>query len=301
MFLLMLTVGLALAAYLSVQRTVTVGKVLGEDTNRPPSPSIWGDSRVLEIIEDNRVGFHWYEDFRSVAQLTTPTITTQALYGTGWKAFGTSGGTLLGAGVEGGMGLAAFETDDNEGVNFASLALPFTIARGKGKFWWEARLKISTIVSLDSGFLAGLMNSQTLTAILPITAAGALADVNFVGFQRLESTPTDINTIYKADGVTAVTVKSGILAGCPTTTSLAADTYIKLGMTFNTTGQYRLTFYVNGFPLPDYKAIPAAAGTDFPNDVQMGLVFAMLCGSANDSTFTVDWVRCAQEYAGITG
>lgn len=277
---------------------VDYGTQLIEDTARRPSASIWKDCPIARLKEDAGVGIFFRDDFVQTALLATPTITTQAYYNNGWKAFGSAGGTLLSAFTENGGGLKADETDDNEGVNFATLATPFKIAPGKGDFWYEARLKVSTITANDGSFLAGLMDAQTLTVIKPITALGALADVNFFGFRSLEATPQKVDTIYKADGVTAVVVKTDILGGCPTTTALVADTYVKLGMRFQPYGSPYganvLSFYVNGFKLPDQKTIPTAAGTDFPNDVQMGLVFAYLCGSSNDSTFTVDWVQCAQ-------
>lgn len=271
-----------------------------EDVTRSPSPQIWGDCRVDDIDEDAAVGIFIRDDFRITALLATPTLTTEAYYNNGWKAFGSAGGTLLGASLLGGMGIVATETDDNQGVNLATLALPFKISRASGKFWWEARLKIGSIVTLDTGWVAGLMDQQTLTAIVPITAAGALADVNFFGFQKPEASTTTFNSTYKANGVAQVVVKSGVLADCPTTTAVAADTFIKVGMKYEPVpgpyGAYQLSYFVNGFRLPDRYTMAAADGTDFPNDVNMGLVFANLCGSNNDSVLTVDWVQVAQEF-----
>jgi hypothetical protein len=58
----------------------------------------------------------------------------------------------------------------------------------------------------------------------------------------------------------------------------------KLGFVYepsDTNGVYYMTFYKNGIPLADKKQIPSAAGTDFPNDVRMGFVFAVLNATAS--------------------
>lgn len=279
---------------------VDYGQNRSEDTSRGHSPQLWKDCRIVEIQEDPSVGFYVRDDFVRTALLATPTITTEAYYNNGWKAFGSSGGTLLGGSIQGGNGLVATETDDNQGVNFATMALPFKISRTTGKFWWESRLKINNIVTLDTNWLAGVMDQQTLSVINPITAAGALADVNFVGFQKLEAQTTTFNSTYKANGVTQVVVKSGVLADCPTTLATVADTFIKVGMKYEplpgTYAAYQMSWFVNGFRLPNRVTVAAADGTDFPNDVNLGLVFAVLCGSANDSILTVDWVEAAQEF-----
>lgn len=273
-----------------------------EDTNRNHSPTIWGDCPIAVLQEDPRKGIYFRDDFVRTALLATPTITTEAYYANGWKAFGSAGGTLVGAFIEGGMGLKADEATDNEGVGFSTLARPFKLSRSSGKFWWECRLKVSTVADTTFGVLAGLIDAHTLSATVPLTAAGALADENFVGFHRLEGDGDQLDTVYKADGVTAVTVKADALGDLPTTTALAADTYVKLGMKYEPGygefGAYQLKFFVNGYELPNRKQIPSTDGDDFPNDVQLGLVFAMLCAATAAATLTVDWVEAAQEYVG---
>lgn len=268
-----------------------------EDTNRGHSPTIWGSCPLNELMEDPRRGFYYRDDFLQTALLTTPTITTQAYYNNGWKAFGSSGGTLLGGFIEGGMGLVSTETDDNEAVHYATLGLPFKISRANGDFWYETRLKTSTITDLDSGIFFGLVEQQTLSAIIPIVAAGTMADANFVGFHRLEGDGDQVDVIYKANGVTQVSLMTDAMANLPTSTALVADTFYKFGFTYKKNGpdgSFKMAFYINGYKLPTTYTLASADGTDFPNDVKMGLCFAMLCGSSNDSVLTVDWVEAVQ-------
>lgn len=275
--------------------TIRPAANLTADTNRAPSPDIWANCPWHEINDPRTRTLGWkrYDDFSKLALLTTPTITTEALYSNGYKAFGSSGGTLVPAGIELGSGLVFTETDDDEGLGLATIALPFKIDRGKGAFWFECRLKTNTITDTRHGFFLGLLDSATLSATVPIAAAGTLADENFVGFHRLETDGDQLDTVYKANTVTQVSVKTDALSSAVGTSALEADTFIKLGMTFNPF-TYEFAWYVNGYKLPDTKTIPTGDGDDFPNDVQMGFVFALLCASGDDAVCTLDWWCGAQ-------
>lgn len=269
------------------------------DTSRQPSPNIWADCPVLHLLEGSTQGVYIYDRFIDKGNLlATPTITTQADFAPGLKAFGSSGGTIVFAtGNEGGGGIVLTETDDDEGASIATIALPFQISRSKGQFWWEVRLKTNTVTDTRHGFFAGLLDQATLSATVPIAAAGTLADENFVGFHRLEGDGDQIDTVYKANGVDQVTVKADAIsttAGVHTAAgALAADTFIKLGMKFTPLDR-TLRFYINNVELVDNKVIPSTDGDDFPNDVAMGLVLALLCASNDDAIVTLDWWRAAQ-------
>jgi hypothetical protein len=274
---------------------------LSRVTARGPSPNVWADCPILDIAEDPGIGIHLYEDWSRMPVLTTPTITTEAFYGSGWKAFGSAGGTVVSATIEGGGGLTLTETDDNQGIGLQLIALPFKISRSHGKFWMEWRLKTNTVSDTEHGFFVGLGDSMTLSATVPIAAAGTLADENIVGFHRLEGDGDQLDTVYKADGVTQVTLQSDVLDTTNTVAgALAADTYIKLGMVYDPSqdqaGSSRLSFYVNNVRLSTSYEMASGSGTDFPNDVQLAPLFAMLCASNNDAVVTLEWVRAAQLY-----
>lgn len=265
---------------------------LSSDTTRSRSPNIWSDCpyEQLRMGEINGVAMH-YDFNEEIPYLTTPTITTQAALGAGLKAFGSAGSTLVsGGGAEGGTFVGTTAATDNLGVNFAAIALPFKIIRTYGSFWWEIRLKRSTVATLDAGIFVGLMEQLTYTVTAPIAAAGTMTDNNFVGFHNKEATATQCDTVYKADGVTQVSASSQL------GTALAADTYTKLGMRYNHR-DYSFRFYQNNLELTTSYTIPSAAGTDFPNDVFMGLCVAELNGaSAVAEVVTIDWIRAAQCY-----
>ncbi len=265
------------------------------DTDRGPSNAIWGRMPMDSVTNDPTIGFYQRWDFLKMPVLVTPTITAEAFYGDGLKAFGSTGGTVVSAGILGGGGVVITESDDNEGVGVQSIALPFKIDRGQGRQALEIRMKTNEVANTKHGFFFGLGDQQTLTAIVPIAAAGTLADENLAGFHRLEGDGDQIDAVYKADGVTQVTVQAD---GIPTGLTLAADTYFKLGLLFEPYGIFGtnyLSWWYNGILVTKYQ-IPAADGTDFPNDVQMGALFAMLCASNDDAVCTIDWIQGAGLY-----
>ena len=263
------------------------------DTTRGPSRSIWGDIEVLDAYDDPGRGCYIWDDFMSIP-ITPPT--TEGNWGN-YAAFTSTGGTMADGSTLGGA-VAIGSDGDDEGASFRTVVAPFKIARGQQPFAFEARIKTSTIGDTKHNILLGLIENAAFSATVPITAAGAIADKNMVGFRRTEAANggATIDAVYKADGVTAVTQVSGL-------TTLVADTYVKLGMRYfpqdrgGTGENYVLAFYVNGVRSATYKQIPSAAGTDFPNDVNLGLFMAVLNATGTTpGTSTIDWWRAWQGF-----
>lgn len=266
---------------------------LSADTTRKRSPNVWQrfPEQTLQRIRNGDInGVVFEDDFNHIPVLTTPTITTQANYGNGWKAFGDAGNTAVsGGGAEGGTIVLATDADNDSAVSIATISLPFKIINTYGDFAFECRLKTASISdSVGHGIFVGLVEQQTLSAIIPIAADGTMADANFVGFHRLEGDGDQIDTVYKANGVTQVSAADQLH------TALVADTYTKLGMSYDHNDGY-FRFFQNNKELATKYALPSAAGTDFPNDVFMGLCVAVL-NITDISTVTVDWIRAAQIY-----
>lgn len=265
------------------------------DTQSMPSGSIWADCPTDDFkgrSSNVPAGFFRHIDFADF-RTSSNVNAAQAFWERGLKVFGSDGGSI--ATLDERPGGSTFAADgDDEGVSVGQMHYPFRIDRGLGNFWFECRIKTSTITDTKHGFLLGLIDASSLSATVPIAAAGTLADENLVGFFRPEGDGDGIDTVYKANGVTAVTV--GANAVVP-----VADTWMKLGMTFKATGdpvaQNRLTFWLNGAPLADGKVIPTADGTDFPNDVNMGFVFALLNATATTPGSTsLSWAQICQLY-----
>lgn len=252
------------------------------DTNRTPSPSIWADCPASEINSGYTDGVHLFDDFGNGPLVAAG---AEADYG-GYRGFADTGGSVA-DGAEWGGTLVLSSDGDNEGAGLRSGCAPFQIDRGQGKFWFEARVKTSTIADAKHGIFLGLTGAVAITATSPIAAAGTLADINFVGFHRLEGDGDMFDTVYKADGVTQVTLQADAV-------TLVADTYVKLGMVFDPKTNV-LTFYKNGVPLSTTYSVPAEDGTDFPNDVRLGILISVLNATASTpGSSEIDWWRAAQ-------
>lgn len=268
---------------LAVQMKDNLGSA---DNGRLPSPSIWGDCPILSLLEGTIAGVYWFDDF--VRGFITPTITT-LINVDGYACFGSSGATITWDDATGG-GIVLTEATDNESVSMTCEQHPFWLNSSKGKFWFEARVKVSTVAA-NHAFVVGMMDTTALSAAVPVTATGAIADMNFVGFHRPEANTTAIDASYKANGVTygglnAYEVNSDI-------GTLVADTYVKLGMKFSPVDN-KLRFYIDNIEQANTKTLGAAAGTDFPDDIGLAPVIGQTLGASASKTITMDWWRVAQ-------
>lgn len=243
----------------------------------------WSDCPLVAVATDPSVGYSMQDNFVDMG--LSPTITT-IISGQGrYLLFGGASATIAPDAALGG-GATLSLTDDDQAASITTKQTPFQVTSGAGSLWFEARVKTSTITTDQQAFFIGLMDTTPQTAIVPLTATGAIADINCVGFHKPEANTTAFDTSYKANGVTAVEVNSDV-------GTLAVDTYIKLGMKFDT-GNNLLSFYINGELQTTQKAIPDDTGTDFPADVTLAPVCAILAATADTETLTMDWWKCVQ-------
>lgn len=260
------------------------------NTDRLPTPAIWGDCPVLDLLEGGKDGAYLFDDF-----VFNPRVlpTSAGVFGQ-WWGIGSTGGTAVSVPTGQGSGIVLGSDDDNEGAVIHCGNIPFQIDRGKKKFWFEARVKFSNITDSKIGAFIGLMGDTAITAAVPMADDGTIADANLVGFWRVEGDGDKLDIIYKANGVAVVTVAADAF-------TLVADTYVKVGMVYEDLGDrfgdYALTFYFNGVRFATHKHIPADDGTDFPNDVGMGPIIALKnAAGSSPGTLTLDWIRAAQLY-----
>lgn len=250
------------------------------------SPLIWDNCPLSAISVDPAVGYQIYDDFVD-AGLTGTITTIISDAGAGrYLVFGSTGATIAPDYALGGGLILANDNTDNDAVSITTKQRPFQITSGGTDLWFEARVKFSTITTNKQAWICGLMDGTAQTATVPLTATGTIADVNFVGFHKPEANTTAFDASYKADGVTAVEVNSDI-------GTLAAATYIKLGMKY-TTANNQLSFYVNGVKQTTSKTIPNATGTDFPADTLLAPVLGIVNAAGEVSTATIDWWKIVQ-------
>ena len=258
----------------------------GVNSGRGPSFSIWGDCPLLDIDTDPNIGYGFFDDFMSIPK-TAPT--TEGNFGQ-YRAFTSTGGAIVDGGSLGGSVKISSDGDD-EGASIATNIFPFNLVTAGGKMWFETRIKVSSIADTISDVFVGLVDSTALTATVPITATTpVMADINFIGFQRLGTDGDKLDIKYKADGQTVQT----LLADAVT---LVADTYIKVGWKFDPDAATanRIKFYYDGTLITTYGTGANMDAVTFPDDVNMGLCFATLNAAGSITpTATMDWWRCYQ-------
>lgn len=261
-------------------------------TNRGPSPSIWDDCPVLAILNDPGLGIYDFQDFISGGLITSPT-TEAALVGypvSGFSSDATQvayGNATFTTTVNDAGTFALANTTNDHATNIRSAITPYRISQTFGDFFFECRFKTALIATTENSFFVGVMEDTAGTVAVPLLTTGELADKNLVGFHKPEANTTTFNGSYKADGITAVAVNSGI-------GTLVADTYVKVGMRFKSADK-KLYYYVDGVEQTTKKSIPDNTGTDFPADKALGWIIAMAVGAgASDNILTADWIRCAQ-------
>lgn len=254
------------------------------DTDSGPSQNIWGNCNWAELAAHPDQGIVFEDDFVGTLLANNIAETNAGK----WRAYSgaTAGSDIInGSTTEVGGFVLVESTTDNEGVGLRSLPL-FKIAQGQGKFWFECRLKQVNITDSKFSIFVGLFEEATFEDDVPIDKdTDAMSDNNFVGFQRVFADGDKLDSTYKANGVTQVTVGTDAV-------EVVADTYVKIGMYFDGA---KLFFYKNGEKLADSKTIPSAAGTDFPNDVNLGVAIALMLGHGDTASLTLDWIRAAQE------
>lgn len=266
-------------------------------TGRGPSPALWADCPVKDLLEDPGLGVYEFHDFISGGLITAPT-THAALVGLPISGFSSSasqisyGNPTFTAATEERGTLVLAETTTRESTAIRSDVVPYRLSANFGKLWFECRLRISTVATNEMSFFAGLFEDETLTVDVPVIAAGAdthlVADKNLVGFKKPVADTTTFDFVYRADGQTAVVSHDGL-------GTLAAATCIKLGFKFDPADQNRITVFVDNVAQNDKITVPDNTGTSFPADVPLGWVVGMSVGTAaSDNTLILDWVRVAQ-------
>ncbi len=153
---------------------------------------------------------------------------------------------------------------------------------------FEARIKVPTVVVGDCCFAFGLAKAGQASADALVNTTGALdaSGVDFVGFQTLLGSNSEIDTVYAIDS-TATTVQVKDNAG-----TMVLDTWIKLGGVYDPMAatNKKMKYFIDGVELGDHVTDAVIAlGTAFPTDEELTLLFATKILSANATTAYMDW------------
>lgn len=220
---------------------MTLAKVYptGTQANSGPGPSgsVFGRMPTLNAIQDPNLALIVREEFSKWGphNSTVSAAITQGV--NNHHLFISANGSIGDAGIK---NVSAIKLDggavDNQAAVVANGAGLLTIVANSGrKVAFEARIRRDTVAATKHGTVVGLTDVYTPTATAPIQANGTLADKNFIGFHIHETSGSNVNLKFKA---------SGQAEQNPANTTIAADTWTKLGFYFD--GEETLKWYKDG-------------------------------------------------------
>jgi len=271
------------------------------DQNRTKSNAIWYDCPELRIENQEISGAFFKDDFTDF--LLPATQTTEINLGR-YKVYCATAGvwqtdamphsaTPLGTG-----GIISGLCDtDGDAMAIGTQACPFSLLTTQsGKLWFEARVAKTSILTNMGQFFCGLGESAvtTYSATVPLGNADATSNaLAMIGFNRLEDGLGVLNTSY-ADHATSWT---DIQAAANST--LAANTWIKLGMRFDPKGDPLrcVTFFVDGVECTGAMTKAALLALTHLDAKGLGPLLAFYADSAGTADYTyIDWWRCYQTF-----
>ena len=260
---------------------ITTGMEVG------PTPAIWDDCPVLEIIQDPGKGWYYFNDFTSYPILANG-ATSYVGSGCGWFTAATAGKTAGVVDDPAGV-VQLFMSDDNEGGGLVCCnddnqsGLIYLNATTPKGLWIEARLKHVNITDSRANVFVGIAE-EALNAAGGITVNdGTTSDKDYIGFWRDEDDGDKYDLIHNTAGGGGVTALSA--DAC----TLVADTYHKVGMKL-VSGDKTLTLYYNGEPI---KTVELDA-TNVPDGQEMAFYIQMMAANDADFYVEVDWIRICQ-------
>lgn len=267
---------------------------------RYPSPAIWANCPVDEILADPGRGLYHFDDFTDLP--LAPTLTTQIAFGK-YKAYAASGctigrvSTINSVEIMGGALEIGTDTDNDEaaiGDAYASYRLSGD-KDTSGKLWFECCYAQNSIATnLASTFLGlGEVDAFTFGANVPMNSGDAIDNSgSMIGFQIKEDGLGTIDTVV-SDRATSFTDIGDDEGG-----TLAANTFRKLGFVYDPFAAdpaKMITFYANNLVLAtEISKTTLQAYTNLDANC-LGLMWAVAADSAGTSfKGWLKWWRIAQ-------
>jgi len=262
---------------------------------RSPSPSIWKDCPIAEITADPAKGMYLFEDFRHGVVGGTTLVHGQP---NGLVAYAESNDVAdvaIQADNDGVLMLDQDGTNDDvtvvtTGDNVAGIVCTPNIGESEG-FWFEARVKVSTITNTDLGVFVGLAAPGEAKDGGMMGAVAALNDVDYIGFHVAEADGDDMTIVYNE-------ATSGTAQSSTGQITLVADTYVRLGMKLDKIN-HKIRFFADGVDLGDDVAIDiSAANANYPSATDMDVVIAITSGALGEDgdNLKIDWFAVGREF-----
>ncbi len=251
-----------ISAQMAVQYDLGYGTAVGAG----PSPLIWADAPVLEVMLDPTAGFLYFNDYLGTIDVTTAD---------GYVITGvTTGGISPVVDEDGGVLLVDSQGNAtaDDGVNVQLSNCMFKPVAGR-KIYFEARVKM--VDTGDDQYFIGLAGIDTT-----LIAAGIMDDVvDKCGFFRIAASTAD-----KISSIASRTTEDDATADVG---DIVDATYVKLGFVID--GLTSVKFYVNGVLVE--TGVTTAA---IPNAVMALSYVAQVEQTSADAELSIDWVRVLQ-------
>lgn len=270
-------------------------------TDRGISPAIWGTCPIQDIRAGKIDGWFIEDDFVDLP--LAPTLTTQIAFGK-YKAFATSGETISGVS-------SVNSTDTPGGIlqmtvgtsgNSASIAGAYRAFRMSGNtttdgpLWFEARVAVSSILTLRAGLFVGLAETAgfTLATGVPFSsnAGNPTSGGSLFGFQRLGAGTSTLSSAYtdRATSFTAV--------GSAEVTGLTAYGFTKLGIFYDPAARdatRMVRFFQDNAELSSAMSKTTLQALTNGDANSLNVMAAVVGGSSvsSDALF-IDWWKCYQ-------
>ncbi len=267
----------------------------GSATHNGLSQEIWHDFPISDVLKDPTCVLDMFDDFVNAPTMNNATVLLLHKYGfisdTGVvinQLADVAGGDTLTTGFRGAL---EFNIDsDNDIACIQGHGAPYFISDTAGderQLWFEARVNTAQITS-QSLFIGLAERDMTATGDVVFSDAGAIADIDCVGFRILEAASDEWDAIHQNNGGGGEVVVKNIAQ-----TGVASDFY-KFGMRYvpaaKSLDDKILTYYVNGVEVGSLTSI--AIGT-FPDALGMAPLWCMKAHAATKDA-RIDWWRCAQ-------
>jgi len=149
----------------------------------------------------------------------------------------------------------------------------------------EARVKVTTVAVGGCCLVFGLAEPGAAAADLIVDTTGALVVKDFVGFQTLLTSNSEIDAVYAIAGGALAQVQDN--AG-----TLVSDTWIKLGVVYDPFAEpnKKMKYFINGVELGgSVTDAIITAGTAFPTGEELTLVLGTKILTASAATAYADW------------
>ena len=278
--------------------TVDFKRNLSADANRQPSPAIWADCPVKDLIENPGLGTYFFDDFQDFP--LDGTQTTQIGHGK-YKVFNTGGGKVSRISAVNSVELAGgalriqVDTDNDSGSiaqSFPSYFMSGVKSTGP-KIWFECCVAQSAIPTNNIGWMVGLAEVElwTLATGVPFNGGDAITNgAAFIGFRAEEDGLGVVDTVY-SDRATSFTNIGDTEAG-----TMVANTFRKFGFVYDPDKTTNcVTFFANNLELTTkYSKTDLVALTNLDANM-LGIIAAVVSDSAGTTTdWWMKWWRVAQ-------